>query len=173
MVGSIREHFEIAEQITVKIAHGIRIEAQNYGVENILPSEYKIQEFHLSGVSQKSGHHVGFVFARYEIGKPDSQLDPRYDYASLTLGGDPNYWREKPGLAIEASALLARLTIPAPSKPETDETEMFRQLIIGQDASHRRMLAELNKQLKELAARRAGLEQEAAATEQARRAAHD
>jgi hypothetical protein len=173
LVVSIADHFDVSDEISIKIAHGIRVSDTAYGKSNILPGEFKVHEISLNGTSAKTGQNVFFVFARYEIGKTDFHTSFRNDYASLTLGGDSNYWRQHPALAIEASALIARLTIPSTGPVGTEDTEIFRQLIIGQDATHRRMLSELNQQLTDLAARRSELEQEAAAAEQARRAAHD
>jgi len=172
-VKSIATHFDISEAINIKIAHGIRVEASCYGEENILPSEFKIQEFQVNGVSQKTGHNVVFIFARYEVGKPGFLTDLRNDYTSLTLGGDANYWRQKPGLAIEASALVARLTIPTTGLAGTEESDLLRQLIIGHDATHRRMLSELNQSLKDLNKRRAQLDEQATKAENERRAAHE
>jgi hypothetical protein len=173
LVESVRQEFEVSEPINIKLAHGIRVESAVYRQDNISPSEFKIQEIHFNGHSQNTGQMVGFTFARYEIGKSDFRNDLRLDYANLNLGGDQNYWRTNPSLIISASALVSRLTIPSTGAVNTDESEMFRQLIIGHDATHRRMLKELNKSLQELTTRRAELESLALSTEQTRKAVYE
>lgn len=174
LVSSIADHFQVPDEIVIKIAHGIRVPVSAYGKNNILPGEFRIQEISLYGRHGITRHNINFVFARYETGKTDFQPSLRNDYASLMLEGDSSYWISHPDLAIGASGLISRLTIPSTGPVgEGDNTEVFRQLIVSQDASHRRMLSELNQQLVDLATRRSELEKEAAASEQARKAAHD
>lgn len=173
LVKSVRDLFEVTEDISIKLAHGIRIGSHAYREENILPSDFKIQEMQFNGPSKRTGHSIVFVFMRYPVGKPDFHPDLRSDYASLTLGGDSNYWRENPELAIEASSIVSRLTTPSTGSGGGDESEIFRQLIIGHDSTHRRMLSELNQSLEELSKRRAQLEEEATKAEIERRAAHE
>lgn len=125
-------------------------------------------------VNMGSNRQVNVAFRR-TIRLPNNQYEAsaRYDEFDLSYGGgDQDFWDQNKALIAQILALVSSVDTAPPFAGDADNETALEELVRGISATHRQMLANLDKSLQDNIARRAELEREADERETARQEKH-
>lgn len=167
----LQKMFEIpeSEKVNLRLASGLNASEDAYVARNIKSGEYTIPALFVSGTSGLSHTPVEFYFERYPDRNHKNPQSPDNDFVSLNLGPNLQYWEQNPTIVTRAIHLIMKDQMPTSGLSTDKESSILRELIIGQSATHQRMMDELNRSIVEMTSKREALEADAAEQEAKRR----
>ncbi|MAK56885.1 MAG: hypothetical protein CML17_13760 [Pusillimonas sp.] len=168
----IRELLNSPSPIQVVPVRNYVFDENEFEIENLRTGEYSILEMRWSGTCRDNNQHIRAKFKR----SPESEGNepsPYFDYVTIGFDGDYGKWKHHSGIIREILKIVSSRDTPAVHVDTGSSPDVLRELILSNNASHRQMMDELNKSVKEMIEKRAQLEVDAKNSETERRLAHE
>lgn len=171
MLLEVRARVNGTDTIYVAPVHGFNCAVDAYGEEKLAAGVYSLRELHWSGQYPENNQNVHVYFSRHG-NAADDKPSPHFDNVRVVFSGEAHQWQNQLDVVSDVLAIVSSRDTPVASVDTGDGPSVLRELIMSTGAAHRSMMAELNKSVDAMVAKRAELEAQAIAVDEVREAAH-
>ncbi|WP_417794647.1 hypothetical protein [Terasakiella pusilla] len=171
MLEEICDRLQIdSEKIQIFPVPGFAFTLAEYGEEKLTTDSYSVNEM-LVNCNLSSQRVISVRFSRFN-GQNGSNLSPLFDHVSVSFSNDRNLWKNHVAVIADVLKIVSSKDTPASHVDTGDGPSVLRELILSNNATHREIMASLSEAVEDMIAKRAVMEDEALAAEQARENAH-
>ncbi|PRZ48341.1 hypothetical protein CLV89_104169 [Tritonibacter scottomollicae] len=171
MLQEIRERLQgEREEILLFPVHGFPFTLEEYGETNLTADSYSINEMSFDfSLAPNLGISVRFSRLNQTNTRDHS---PLFDQVTVIFSSERNAWKKKPEIVADVLRIISSRGTPAAHVDTGEGPSVLRELILSNSATHREIMASLNKSVEDMMAKRAELEEEASTAEKIRETAH-